>query len=115
MPAFLFFACVAAVTCLASCAGKQLPAERVTSRGEALFNGRVKADVDCYRCHDGTGTGTWRGPNLGKRVPGLTDQQIGNAILEGPSLMPSFRGKVTDDDIRQIVGWLRERFPAPRP
>jgi mono/diheme cytochrome c family protein len=100
---------------MASCAGNQVPADRVTSRGEALFNGRVKPDVDCYRCHDGGGTGTMRGPNLGKRVPGLSDQQITDAILEGPSLMPSFKDKVNGDDIRQIIGWLRERFPKSPP
>src|SRR5689334_6106232 len=91
---------------VASCAGKQLAPDRITSRGEALFNGRVKADVDCYRCHNGDGTGTWRGPNLAKRVPGLTDQKITETILEGPSLMPSFRGKVDDQDIRDITTWL---------
>ena len=98
---------------LASCAGTQLAPERITSRGEALFNGRVKADVDCYRCHNGDGSGTWRGPNLGKRVPGLTDQKIAETILEGPSLMPSFKGKVDDQDIRDITAFLRARFPKP--
>jgi mono/diheme cytochrome c family protein len=95
------------------CAGKQAAPDHIASRGEGLFNGRVKPDVDCYRCHNGDGTGTWRGPNLAKRVPGLTDQKIAQTILEGPSLMPSFKDKVDDQDIHDITTWLRERFPKP--
>lgn len=95
---------------VAGCAGKQTPADRISSAGEALFNGRVKPDVDCYKCHNGDGTGTLRGPDLAKRVPKLTDQQIANAIMEGPSLMPSFRGKVDDAEMKAITRWLRERF-----
>lgn len=97
------------------CAGKQTAADRISSTGEALFNGRVKPDVDCYKCHNGDGGGTLRGPDLAKRVPKLTDQQIVEVILEGPSLMPSFRGKVDDADMQAITRWLRERFPRRAP
>jgi mono/diheme cytochrome c family protein len=95
----------------AGCAGTQTPTERVTSPGEALFNGRVKPDVNCYKCHNGDGAGTWRGPNLAARVPKLSDQEIAKTILEGPGLMPSFKGKVDDADIAAITAWLRQRFP----
>jgi mono/diheme cytochrome c family protein len=96
---------------VAGCAGKQTPADRITSPGEALFNGQVKADVTCYRCHNGDGMGTLRGPSLEHRVPKLTDQQIVTTILEGPGLMPSFKGKVDDADMMTITRWLRQRFP----
>ena len=95
---------------VAGCAGKQTPADRITSPGEALFNGQVKPDVTCYKCHNGDGTGTLRGPDLAKRVPKLTDQQIVTTILEGPGLMPSFKGKVDDADMMAITHWLRQRF-----
>jgi mono/diheme cytochrome c family protein len=97
---------------VAGCAGKQTPADRISSPGEALFNGRVKADVNCYKCHGGDASGTLRGPDLAKRVPKLTDQQIVTAILEGPWLMPSFKGKVDDADMKAIIRWLRQRFPS---
>jgi mono/diheme cytochrome c family protein len=97
--------------CLLACAGTPITPDRITSPGEALFNGRVKPDVNCYKCHNGDGTGTMRGPNLAKRVPGLTDQQIAQAILEGPGFMPSFKDKVDANDIAQITAWLRQRFP----
>jgi mono/diheme cytochrome c family protein len=96
---------------IAGCAGTQTPAERISSPGEAVFNGRVKADVTCYRCHNGDGTGTLRGPNLAKRVPKLTDGEIVAAIQEGPGLMPSFKGKVDDADMMALTAWLRGRFP----
>ena len=100
---------------IAGCAGTQLAATPNEPPGEALFNGRVHEDVNCYKCHNGDGTGTMRGPNLAKRVPGLTDAQIAQAIDEGPGFMPSFKGKVTPDEVAQITAWLRQRFPkAPQ-
>lgn len=96
---------------MGACAGTQLPAQPNESPGEALFNGRVKEDVACFKCHNGDGTGTMRGPNLAKRVPGLTDQEIATAIDEGPGLMPSFKGKVTPEEVASITTWLRSRFP----
>jgi mono/diheme cytochrome c family protein len=94
-----------------SCAGMQVPVAQITSPGEALFNGRVKADVNCYSCHNGDGAGTWRGPDLAKRIPKLTDQQIAAAVAEGPGLMPAFKDKLTDAEVREIIPWLRQRFP----
>ena len=96
---------------IAGCAGTQLAATPNEPPGEALFNGRVHEDVNCYKCHNGDGTGTMRGPNLAKRVPGLSDQDIAKAIDEGPGLMPSFKGKVTPDEVAQLTAWLRGRFP----
>jgi len=99
------------LSALSACAGTQLPADQIKSPGEALFNGRVKPEVNCYQCHNGDGSGTMRGPNLAKHVPKLTDQQIAQAIAEGPGLMPSFTGKVTDAEVQAIIAWLRTQFP----
>jgi cytochrome c551 len=112
---------------LGACAGTPLPplaspaaaggaggaggARTTAELGRELFNGRVEPAINCYRCHNGDGTGTWRGPNLTKRVPGLTDAEIASTIIEGPGFMPSFKGKVSDAQIGQLVAWLRERFP----
>jgi mono/diheme cytochrome c family protein len=81
-------------------------------RGRELFNGWIRPDVNCYTCHNGDGAGTWRGPNLGKRVPKLTDAEIASTIAEGPGLMPSFKGKVDGEDVRDLTAWLRARFPV---
>jgi mono/diheme cytochrome c family protein len=67
--------------------------------------------VNCYSCHNGDGTGTWRGPDLTKRVPTLSDAQIVRTIDEGPGLMPAFKGKIDAQETQQVIAWLRERFP----
>jgi mono/diheme cytochrome c family protein len=103
---------MAGVVLLAACAGTQIPRERIHDPGEMLFNGQVRADINCYECHDGDGTGTGRGPNLGKRVPSLTDTQIIAAIDDGPSIMPSFKDKLSTGEEQQILAWLRHRFPS---
>ena len=97
---------------LAACAGTQIPRDRITDPGELLFNGQVRSDINCYKCHNGDGTGSGRGPDLGKRVPSLTDQQVIAAIDDGPSIMPSFRDRLSASEKREIVAWLRHRFPA---
>jgi mono/diheme cytochrome c family protein len=88
------------------------PTRSAAERGRELFNGWVRPEVNCFTCHNGDGAGTWRGPNLGKRVPKLTDGEIASTIAEGPGLMPSFKGKVDGDDVRDLTAWLRARFPV---
>jgi mono/diheme cytochrome c family protein len=110
-PPSLLTAAALLLAALSACAGSQLPADKITSPGEALFNGRIRPDVNCYQCHNGDATGTMRGPNLGKRVPKLTDQQIAQAIAEGPGFMPSFKDKVSAAEVQQITAWLRKQFP----
>ncbi len=92
-----------------ACGGTQLPTQEITSPGEALFNGRVRANINCYSCHNGDATGTWHAPDLTQRVPALTDTQIADAIAKGPGLMPSFKGKLSDAEVREIIAWLRSR------
>jgi mono/diheme cytochrome c family protein len=95
-----------------SCAGTQIPKDRITDPGEMLFNGQTVSTIDCYRCHNGDAKGTWRGPNLAKLVPKLSDKAIATAIYEGPGMMPSFKGKIDDQQIAEITAWLRHSFPG---
>lgn len=90
--------------------GNQIPRDRVTSPGEALFNGYTKPDVKCFECHDGTGHGTKWGPALAQRVPRRTDDELAATIRGGKGKMPAFRAKLTDSEIAQIVSWLRATF-----
>jgi mono/diheme cytochrome c family protein len=99
------------VALVSSCAGTQIPKDKITDPGQMLFNGQVVSTIDCYRCHNGDGTGTWRGANLGERVPSMTDPAIARSINDGPGMMPSYKGKIDDAQIAQITAWLRSRFP----
>jgi mono/diheme cytochrome c family protein len=95
---------------LFACAAAQTPRDRIADPGELLFNGYTSPDVDCYRCHKGDGTGSWRGPNLAEVVPKMTDAAIAKTIHEGPGLMPSYQGKIDDQQIAAITAWLRGKF-----
>jgi mono/diheme cytochrome c family protein len=95
---------------LLSCAGKQTPRDRITDPGEMIYNGLTVSGVDCYKCHNADGTGTWRGANLAERVPKLTDPAIEKAINEGPGMMPAFKGKLDAQQMAAITTWLRGRF-----
>jgi mono/diheme cytochrome c family protein len=95
---------------LCACAGKQTPREQITDPGELIFNGLVVAEVACYKCHGGDGTGTWRGPNLGERVPKMTEPALARAINEGPGMMPAYQGKLDGQQMAALTAWLHGRF-----
>ena len=106
----LAMAAAALAVWLLSCAGAQTPRDRITDPGEMIFNGLTVSGVDCYKCHKGDGSGTWRGPNLAERVPKLTDPAIEKAVNEGPGMMPAYKGKLDAQQIAAITAWLRGRF-----
>jgi mono/diheme cytochrome c family protein len=104
------FVATCAIAFATACAtGKALPQQALDSRGGLLFNGYVKTDVKCFGCHNGDASGA-NAPSLATRVPTLTDDAILKAINDGPSYMPSFKDKLTDDEKRSLVAWLRSRF-----
>jgi mono/diheme cytochrome c family protein len=105
---------VAALLALASgCAGVPVPKDKLTDPGALLFNGYANKDVDCYHCHNGDGSGTLRGPDLGKKVPTDSDEEIKKTILEGKAIMPSYKGKLSDEELGQLTTWLRATFGPP--
>jgi mono/diheme cytochrome c family protein len=107
--------CLVLLGIFVSCAGTQIPKDRITDPGEMLFNGQTVSSIDCYRCHNGDAKGTWRGPNLTERISKLSDQAIAVTINEGPGMMPSYQGKIDPQQIAQITAWLRARFPGGTP
>ena len=94
--------------------GSALPPQSLDSPGGKLFNGYAKEDVKCYSCHNGDGRGA-NGPNLGERVPKLSDSEILSAINEGPSYMPSYNEDLSEAEKRDLIAWLRQRFGAQKP
>ena len=94
----------------------------------ALFGSKKKAaekagailfrDKGCAHCHGVGGVG-------GKKAPALTDirknkvwnpARMSNQILNGGQKMPPFADSVTDQEVAQIVAYLRAKHkPVPPP
>lgn len=85
------------------------------SPGGLLYQGYTKPDVDCYRCHGGKATGSWRAPPLKTPTLEMSDEQLHTTIKDGDGGMPAFQTKMTDEEIDQIIAWLHDRFPAEKP
>lgn len=107
-PLFLVGAAVAALS-LTGCAGVQIAKGEIQHPGQLLFNGHVKEDVNCYKCHGGDARGSMRGPSL-EVTAKMRDADIIEYIDEGEGIMPAFADKLTSDEKAQIVAWLRQEF-----
>jgi mono/diheme cytochrome c family protein len=94
----------------------QLPASSKSDQekaGAVLFR-----DKGCTYCHGVGGVGT-------KKAPALTDlhkdkvwtpEKITSQILNGGQKMPPFRDSVTDDEVIQLIAYLRAKNkPDPPP
>jgi mono/diheme cytochrome c family protein len=81
--------------------------------GAVLFR-----DKGCAHCHGAGGTGGKKGPDLtGLRKDKLwTPTKITGQILNGGQKMPSFGDSVADDEVAQLIAYLRAKHrPVPPP
>jgi len=69
----------------------------------------------CQACHGADGTGnTPMGKKLAARdfsspeVQKKTDAELTDIITKGKEKMPAYKGKITDDQIKQLVAYTRE-------
>ncbi|HXE91545.1 MAG TPA: cytochrome c [Terriglobales bacterium] len=68
----------------------------------------------CVSCHAADGTGSPVGKKMGARdfhdpeVVKLTDQQLNDAITKGQKKMPAYSGKLTADQIKDLVAFIRD-------
>ena len=96
-------------------AGIQLAKDQISDPGQLLFNGHTKPEVDCFRCHNGDARGSGRGPDLAPVIPKMPDEVVLKIIAEGETFMPGFADKLTSEEQKQILGWLRSAFGGPKP
>lgn len=101
----------AALFVASSCAGVQLPKDSLSDPGALLFNGYTHEKVDCWRCHNGDGNGSAKGPGLALRVPKKSDERLATLIRDGKGRMPGFKDDLSDAEVTQLVSWLRTAFP----
>ena len=86
------------------------------SRADDAANGEKTLKAKCAACHgpDGSG-GTPTGKAMGtpdlrsEDVQKQTDAQLIDSTTNGKGKkMPAYKGKLTDDQIKQLVGYIRE-------
>lgn len=89
-----------------------LRAQNETMSAVALYKSK------CAVCHaaDGSGSGTvgkqLNVPSFHSReVQGQTNEQLELVISGGRGKMPGYRGKISDDQIKQLVTYVRELAP----
>jgi len=77
---------------------------------DPAFDAEGFFQASCTGCHGADGTGTDSGPDLTGRVPSLSDDEVSDAILNGPGGMPSFSDTLDDTEVTELVDWLRAEF-----
>lgn len=71
--------------------------------------GEVLYDQHCAGCHGASGAGTYAGPPLA--VASMSDEELLDQVLEGSGRMPGFAEKLSDDDLADLIAFLRAAFP----
>ena len=75
-------------------------------RGAELF-----ATIGCVHCHGPAGVGGGIGPDLQLVRKRKTAQEIATQIHDGKLAMPAFGNQLTDDQISDLVAFLRSKRP----
>jgi mono/diheme cytochrome c family protein len=75
-------------------------------------------DKGCTYCHGIGGVGTKKAPALTnlRKDKAWTPEKITSQVLNGGQKMPPFRDSVTDDEVTQLIAYLRAKDkPVPPP
>jgi mono/diheme cytochrome c family protein len=87
--------------------------EESAKAGAALYR-----DKGCAYCHGVGGVGTKKAPPLADlwQDKSITTEKMTDQILNGGQKMPPFRDSVTDDEVTQLIAYLRaKKKPEPPP
>jgi mono/diheme cytochrome c family protein len=75
-------------------------------------------DKGCAYCHGVNGVGTKKAPAVADlwKDKTWTDERLTSQILDGGQKMPPFRDSVTDDEVTDLIAYLRAKTkPEPPP
>ena len=101
------------------CACDDGPPPDMTDPGQLLFMGYVKKDVNCSRCHGVDGKGGEKAPSLDGVFAKLGEDGVLDIIEEGKKGkeddMPPFEGMITDDELTNLLAFLKTLQSQPAP
>jgi mono/diheme cytochrome c family protein len=69
----------------------------------------------CSYCHGPAGIGGGKGPDLASVSKRLKPEAISHQIHEGGKVMPAFGGVLSDEEINDLVQYLRTKRKALKP
>jgi mono/diheme cytochrome c family protein len=73
--------------------------------GDATVGEQVYTD-NCVDCHEEDGEGM-KAASLPEEIPGNPDEDIVRNILAGPWIMPNFVKKLDDQQVADVLAYLR--------
>lgn len=86
---------------------------------ESAKNGaKLFSDKGCTYCHGSVGQGAKKGPALTDlwKDKTWTNEKITKQILNGGQKMPPFQDSVSDEEVTDLVAWLKAKNkPVPPP
>ncbi len=93
-----------------------IPSSAAPQKGDAKNGAVLFRDKGCTYCHGPAGEGAKKGPSLTDvwKDKTLTDEKISKQILNGGQKMPPFADSVSDDEVKDLIAWLRAKNkPTP--
>ncbi|HMN83074.1 MAG TPA: cytochrome c [Burkholderiaceae bacterium] len=120
---------LATLVLLAGCSRSGDSTEAMLTRGKAVY------DAQCAVCHGANleGQPDWRQRRADGRLPAPPHDETGHtwhhpdqvlfeitkygvqrfAGAGYPSDMPAYEGRLSDDEIRAVLAWIKSRWPEP--
>ena len=79
------------------------------AHGSDIFNGREVYDMHCQTCHGVDGQAMEPGVPDFSRGESLyvPDVDLVRALRDGDGHLPSYRGMLTDEELRDVVAYIR--------
>lgn len=78
--------------------------------------GETVYEEQCARCHGSDGEGTSGVPALAGNTT-VTGEPVAviQTVLQGPGTMPSFRGRLNDEEIAAVITYVRNTWGNDAP
>jgi mono/diheme cytochrome c family protein len=92
------------------------PAAAAADKGDAKIGAILFRDKGCSYCHGAAAQGTHRAPSLDIVRKTWKPAQIHEQIMNGGQRMPSFSDSVSEDEVTQLIAYIRaKKRPVPPP